>query len=214
MNKMANTTIDLLRHGDVAGKSALYGHTDVALSDDGWQKMQSQTESLPIPDVIISSPLSRCYAFAKNTGNTKLIPVQTSNDLMECNFGRWDGVAFDDLHGNLQNEWPLLDAFWQSPSTNTPPQGEALAAMYQRVCKGFTDICQQYKGQRVLVVSHGGVIRQIVASILGIDWQGGDLYQQLSIEYASLTRIVILDVPNAKPILKFIGKPAPLESQF
>ena len=67
------TTIDLLRHGQTVADDILRGRIDVALSDNGYQQMQSSIaphcdEHFPWQHVI-SSPLKRCAAFAEDITN-------------------------------------------------------------------------------------------------------------------------------------------------
>jgi alpha-ribazole phosphatase len=203
-------TIDLLRHGKVAGEPALYGRTDVELSPFGQQQMLSQLGQLGSVEHIISSPLQRCYngaqAIAHNLKSqvtlTKLTPLQ------ECDFGAWDGIPF----AQLTQQWPQLDAFWQAPAINHLPGAESLADFHQRVISCWQQQILTLAKGHTLVVCHGGVIRQIIAHLLNLDWQSAQLYQQLAIGNGSLTRITLGDHANATPIIQFIGLPATEEA--
>ncbi len=58
-----NTTIDFLRHGEVAGGSYYRGSTNDPLTPKGWQQMNQAIANRQW-DHIISSPLNRClYRF-------------------------------------------------------------------------------------------------------------------------------------------------------
>ncbi|MDU0355965.1 alpha-ribazole phosphatase family protein [Paraglaciecola aquimarina] len=198
------TQIDLLRHGQVDGPAALYGRTDINLSEYGLKQMHRQVQQLEFPDNIISSPLRRCKEFAEEMAVDHRLPLMIEPGFQECNFGAWDGIQFDDK----SQQWPLMSSFWQDPSANTPPQGESLHTFHTRVISAWHTLIAQYAEQYSLVVCHGGVIRQILAHLLPVDWQDGQWYSQLNIGYASLTRITIPAFEGAQPIVNFIGLPA------
>lgn len=197
------TVFNLLRHGQVTGPAALNGKTDIALSKQGWQNMQTQLQHTAPPGIIISSPLARCAAFADNLALQLKLPVQVEQDLQECDFGEFDGIAFDEL----SEQWLQLADFWQHPYNNTLPNGESLQAFHERVAKVWQRLLAQHKGQNNLLICHGGVIRQILAQVLPVDWKNGAWYSQLNIGYASLTRITVADHPEATPRVEFIGRP-------
>jgi len=62
--------LDLLRHGETTLSHTLRGHTDDELTEKGWLQMQSTIQQYVAGgtnwDVIFSSPLQRCHAFAIN----------------------------------------------------------------------------------------------------------------------------------------------------
>ena len=81
------TTIDLLRHGEVAGKPALYGETDVPLSDNGLQQMMSQLPHVCSADRLTSSPLQRCRKGAVALSEALAAPLSLMSGIAECRFG-------------------------------------------------------------------------------------------------------------------------------
>jgi alpha-ribazole phosphatase len=220
-----DTLIDLVRHGQIDGPSALYGLTDVALTEQGWQQLQQATAAItPTPQRIISSPLQRCADFAHHyarygarIGNQdekphKPLPLQIEADLREYHFGDWDGIPFEQLFGAPQDNpagWTALDAFAQAPAINTPPNAETLQQMYERVQLCWQRLLQELAGQHSLIICHGGVIRMILALLLPLDWRDGRLFSLLNIGYASRTRIRIGRHTGAQPVVEFIGIPAP-----
>ena len=205
-NVYQSATIDLLRHGAVAGDAGLYGHTDIPVSESGRQQMlQSVNIDLQYQQVI-SSPLQRCLRFAKDYSQRQSLSLKVEPLLQEMNFGVWDGQTFD----QLQPCWVDLEQFWQSPATVTPPNGESLPAFHDRVAQIWPLLLQQCCGTQSLVVTHAGVIRMILAQLLCVDWQSADYYQRLRIDYGSITRIHVLYTENGiYPQIRFIGRPSP-----
>lgn len=201
---MTAKTFTLLRHGKVNGLPALYGHTDIALSEQGYADLAAAiatTHARDPIDIIISSPLIRCAAVAHAFATEHKIPLQLEPQLKEMHFGHWDGVAFDHLGDN----WPELEAFWHSPSVIAPPAGETLEVFAQRVIQSWEWLAKNNSGQHQLIVCHGGVIRIILAHILQIDWRNASWFKQLHIAYSSSTRIEIDDHTGAQAQIKWIG---------
>lgn len=186
--------IFLLRHGQVDGPAALYGVTDIPSTQDGQDKVIVQLTRLHTEaalDAVFTSPKLRCCAPATQVCDSAKIPLIINPELAEIDFGIWDGVAFDawDEHFRScpEDAWPLLTRYYQAPLTTTAPQGEALADFATRVNTGFSDIIRQaqlHNFTRLAVLCHGGVIRTLLATILGIPLSG-KLFSQLQIDYAS-----------------------------
>ncbi|GAC31315.1 histidine phosphatase family protein [Paraglaciecola polaris] len=201
---LAKTTIfNLLRHGQVNGPAALYGKTDIPLSEQGWRSMRAQIKQTSRPDIIITSPRLRCVEFAKQMATELDIPLRIEDPLQECHFGRYDGVPFDDL----TDQWLALSTFWDDPFHCTLPEAETLDAFHRRVAHCWQRLGTELQGQNCLLICHGGVIRQILAEVLSADWQQGDWYSKLQVGYASLTRITVAEYANAAPVVNFIAKP-------
>lgn len=194
-----------IRHGKINGPAALYGTTDVALSIRGQQELLAGLARLhqetPI-DYIFSSPLQRCAKIAEEFAAHHQLPISIMAELQECNFGDWDGVDFN----VLQNQWPQLEQFWQSPLRSTPPNGENLQIFSSRVNDAWKDIQTHQYCEHTLILCHGGSIRMVIAALLNIPLESA-LFRQLHIDYCSHTRIDINDHPEAKPIIRWIGAP-------
>ena len=176
--------IDLLRHGEVEGKPCFRGHTDEPLSDVGRQQILSALDNYKT-DVVISSPLKRCAEIANEWSKQNNIPLTEKNDFMEINFGDWDGLTPDEIKITHEEE---LNNFWNNPVQNTPPNGETLLDFQTRVIRGWDSLIKDNKNKNILLVTHGGVIRMIIAHVLSIP-----LEKLLSIEspLASMSRIRI-----------------------
>ncbi|MEN0039539.1 MAG: histidine phosphatase family protein [Cellvibrio sp.] len=201
---MSDRKITLVRHGKVNGKAALYGHTDIELSEQGKLDLRNTMEHVhqdSAIDRILSSPLTRCAALATEFSLQHQIPLHIEPELMEMHFGKWDGIAFDELG----DEWVNLENFWQTPHSAQPPGGESLNDFAQRVITAWELLLSNDGYQHQLVLCHGGVIRIIIAHILQLDWRNPALFRQLQIDYASHTRIDISSFPNALPLVRWIG---------
>ena len=197
------TVFNLLRHGQINGPAAIYGKTNVLLSEQGRRAMHAQVQQINRPDIIVTSPLSRCLVFAEQLANELDVPLIVEDALQECDFGLYDGVPFDDL----REQWLALSNFWENPFDCTLPAAETLEVFHQRVINCWQRLSTELIGQNNLLICHGGVIRQILADALSSNWQQGAWYSKLQVGYASLSRISIAEYEQANPVVDFIAKP-------
>ena len=156
--------VELLRHGEVDGGSRFRGHTDDALTSIGLQQMRAATDGRHW-DRVISSPLVRCAAFAKEYARRYSTPLSFDARLMEMHFGDWEGRTAAEL---MQTDANALTRFWNDPLHNTPPGGEPLVQFQTRVLDAWNDIVTEYPAQRVLIVTHGGVIRVLLCHVFEV----------------------------------------------
>ena len=177
------TQIDFIRHGEPLGGRRYRGQIDDPLSETGWQQMWQSVGAVIPWQQIVTSPLSRCQAFAAALAERHALPLAIDARLMEIGFGVWEGRSAEQLHA----EDPLqIERFYHDPINARPNNAEPLADFHARVVAGFNDLIQTYQGQQVLVVSHAGVMRAVVAHVLGAPLES--LYR-IDVAYAAITRV-------------------------
>ncbi len=152
--------LDLLRHGETELGGGLRGSLDDALTARGWEQMHTAVEQGGPWDCLVSSPLQRCARFAEQLGARLGVPVQLDKDLQELHFGAWEGRSAAAL---MDTDAEALGQFWADPYAFTPPEGEPMLAFSSRVLAAVEHLHSAYAGQRVLLVSHGGVMRLLLA---------------------------------------------------
>lgn len=157
------TIVDLIRHGEPVGGSKYRGHIDDPLSEKGWKQMRDAVEGHSPWNSIISSPLSRCSAFAHEMGEKHGLDVREDERLKEIGFGDWEGKTKDQISAESPT---ALSSFYDDPITNRPPGAETLAGFNARIGEAWNDLVNQYAGQHVLLVGHAGVIRMTLLHIL------------------------------------------------
>lgn len=183
---MTTTLIDLIRHGEPEGGQMFRGSKDDPLSEKGWQQMRAAVNRQDRWDVIISSPMARCRHFAKELAAHQGLPLHIEDRLREIGFGEWEGLTADQVQKQYGDQ---LNKFWQDSVNFIPPGAEPVPAFYRRVLAGFEHWQNALAGQRVLVVCHGGVIRMVLASILGIPLETS--FTGFAVPYACRSRIQI-----------------------
>ena len=180
--------IVLLRHAhSVANeKNLLAGRTaGITLSKTG----KAQAEELVVRlgatkfDEVAISPLQRCRETIDPwlAADGAKSPVVIDELVSEVDYGNWSGKTLASLR--RKSQWKVVQDF---PSQMIFPEGESLLEMQGRALSGFYRLNAVKGKDPRLLVSHGDVIKSIVAHCLGMHL---DQFQRLVIEPASLTII-------------------------
>jgi alpha-ribazole phosphatase len=157
--------LDLLRHGETELGGGLRGSLDDALTEKGWAQMHAAVVEQGPWDRLVSSPLQRCARFAEKLGAQLGLPVQLDKDLQELHFGAWEGQSAAAL---MDTDAEALGLFWADPYSFTPPEGEPVVDFSMRVLAAVERLQATYAGERVLLISHGGVMRLLLAQARGL----------------------------------------------
>ncbi|USD63984.1 histidine phosphatase family protein [Vibrio sp. SCSIO 43136] len=195
--------VTLVRHQKVMGDAALNGHTDAKVDQHLHKQLADAIATIyPNIDEVMTSPLSRCYETAANLASSLAVPCTVDTQFREISFGDFDGVAFH----QLQQQWPLLEAYWEAPASNTLPNGEPLIDFKHRVQNAWQALVDELvnsERQHSVLVCHGGVIRMILADVLALDATNPKLFSSLAIENGSLTELEIY--PATPPVIRILS---------
>lgn len=181
---MTSTTIDLIRHGEPLGGKKYRGQLDDPLSETGWRQMWDAVGEFSGWHRLVTSPLSRCAAFAQALHEKWAIPLSQDPRLMEVGFGAWEGRTAEELQ---RADPGVVAAFRCDPLGSRPAGAEPLGDFYDRVSAAWDDLLAAHEGRHLLVVCHAGVIRMVLARVLGIPL--ANIYH-IQVSTAGLTRIV------------------------
>lgn len=177
------TTVDLLRHGEPVGGRKYRGQLDDPLSERGWEQMRAAVGDHRPWDRIITSPLSRCRAFAEELAARTGLPLAIEPRFRELGFGEWEGRTAEEL---LARDPQILVRFWQDPLNHTPPGAEPLTAFRERVLAAWEEWLGSQAGGHLLVITHAGVIRLLVSHVLDMPL---DRLFRIQVPNAGLTRL-------------------------
>ena len=177
--------IVLIRHAHSTANAAavLSGQMpNVHLSKSGLEQAERLAErlgKLTISQVQLS-PMDRCTEtlapwLAKYGKN---VTVLTEPNLIEVDYGKWSGKKLSTL--SRAKLWRKVQG---QPSAVTFPEGESLAQMQVRAMKTVHDFFASDL-ELTIMVSHGDVIKAIVASSIGMHL---DDFQRIVIDPASIT---------------------------
>ena len=186
-DERVTTLIDLMRHGEPVGGSRYRGQMDDPLSATGWEQMRQAVGNHHPWEVIVSSSLSRCLAFAEELGERHGIPVEAEPRLQEIGFGAWQGKTKDEIS---RYDPGLLQRFYRDPMNNRPEDAEGLAEFRTRISSAWNDILNRHAGKHILLICHAGVIRMALSLILDIPLS--NLFR-IKVANAGITRIECLE---------------------
>ncbi|WP_298607826.1 histidine phosphatase family protein [uncultured Thiothrix sp.] len=179
-----STFIDLLKHGQVATPSLFSAPPDEPLGMDGWKQLTLATQQ-GAWDVIYTSTTRRCHDFARLLAqrlNCEFVPDER---FCELNFGSWVGLTQEEI---FARDPELLQQYYFQPRRFIAPNGESMDYFMWRVAEAWADLLEAQQGKRVLILTHTGVIRAIIAKALDL------LYQKslrFAVHSASFTRLQI-----------------------
>jgi len=161
--------IILVRHGRTAwhAEGRYAGTTDVPLDEVGIQQADRVADRLKSAkiDVVFSSPLSRCLELAGKVADSHGLEVVVDDRLRELDLGRWDGEMLEDI---VKRDGEILKRWTKDPTSVTIPGGESLMAVQERSMDWLNEASARYGDGLLLASSHGGPIRAIVTSVIGL----------------------------------------------
>jgi alpha-ribazole phosphatase len=205
----------LVRHGltDWNTQQRFCGHRDIPLSLQGraqalWLAEQLQKEMI---SAIYTSDLVRARETAEIIAQqrTPAVQIRVSAAWRELDFGDWEGLTYAQIAEHSQDQL----GFFTDPEQYSPPNGEPVAQMQQRVKDGLSAIVHSDDlpaAGEVVIVSHAGPLRVMLCILLGIPLKR---QWQLRLDPGSLSAIDLLpvhesSVPQAILVLLNVQRPA------
>jgi alpha-ribazole phosphatase len=185
----------LVRHGqtDWNMQQRFCGRSDIPLSAQGrvqatWLAEQLQNETIA---AFYTSDLVRARETAEIIARQRIpaVPVRASAAWRELDFGDWEGLTYAQITEQFKDRL----SFFTDPEHSSPPNGESQAHLQQRVKDALAAIVHSDvspAGDMVLV-SHGGPLRILLCSILGMPVQH---QWRLRLDHGSLSAIDFLPV--------------------
>ena len=168
------TRLIVIRHGhayinDGDPDAPMAGCTDVPLSPRGRlqiKRLRSRLANAAGFDAIYSSPLSRASETAQVLADAGLGPLRLCPALREINCGEVDGLPLREV----QNAFPELwrENVRQVRADFRWPGGESYREFRERCLSAIQAIAAEHRSGRVAIVTHAGVISQVIGSIHGL----------------------------------------------
>ncbi len=191
----------LVRHGEPedAARGRCYGKLDVGLSELGREQVRQTArwlEKIPIM-AIYTSPRRRARESAAIIATQKrLADVRVEDRLCEIDFGEFEGMTYDELAMHYPEEYL---AWMNRPTEVIFPGGESFEQMRDRVTCATTQIRASHTAQTVVLVTHGGVNRIILAESLRMESR--DIFR-LDQTYAGISMI---DYYDGTPLVRLVN---------
>jgi alpha-ribazole phosphatase len=184
----------LVRHGETMWnrEKRFCGHQDVALSPLGEAQARWAGEQLCDSPVVAlySSDLQRAHQTAEIIARNCSAPptIKSSPAWRELFFGAWEGLTYPQIVSRFPDQ---LD-FFTDPMQVSPPDGESLATLLQRVQAAFAQLTQDalsLPSGDIVLVSHQGPLRVLVCCMLSMPL---DHHWQLRFDHGSLSALDFL----------------------
>lgn len=147
----------LVRHGETEWNRLhrIQGRTDIPLNDTGRRQARATADLLATRDwdAVVASPLSRAVETARIIAARLGLPEPATVDaIAERNYGKAEGMTDADLR-------------WDFPGDTPVPGRESREEVAARALPALIEIAEAHPDESVIVVSHGGVIRSVLAAI-------------------------------------------------
>ncbi len=219
------TEIVLVRHGEsqpaVEGQPfpTLDGHGDPALSGEG--RLQAERVGARLAAEVVHAVyvtnLRRTLETAQPLLDHLGLDHRVEPDLREVFLGEWEGGL---LRQKVSDADPIALAMFEQQRWDVIPGAEPATEFSVRVRAGMQRIADGHPGQRVVVVSHGGTIGELLAQATG-----SEPWAFVGADNASISHLVVtgerwvlrrfndtahLGDPHPRPDLP-VGGPAPPE---
>ena len=161
------TRIWLVRHGATEWNidKRAQGQADIALTDLGRRQAKEVAAALsPFKlDAVASSDLIRASDTARAIGEEQGLEVSTDPAFREIDQGEWEGLPV----AEIKRRWP--DLWGEARHYKARPGGESPQQVRARALEGLKRLVEAHPRGSVVVVSHGGTMRWLVAEAFGYD---------------------------------------------
>jgi len=166
------TELVLIRHGetDMNRELRFQGHVDVALNATGLEQARRLAARMAgeSAHALYASDLLRAQQTARPIGASLVLQPVADSGLREQSFGRLDGMKVDDIKQQHPEHW---EAWARFEADFAMPEGESTRQFHTRVMHAVYRLAAQHRGQKLVLVTHGGVLDMVyrTARSLGLD---------------------------------------------
>jgi probable phosphoglycerate mutase len=179
----------LIRHGqtDWNAEYRYQGQIDIPLNDTGRQQAGRLARRLAgrQVDALYASDLSRAFETAEIIGQAMGIEPLADKRLRELGFGAIEGLTFDEARVRYPDEMQA----WLDDHTPLP-DAEPPDTFCERVQSLLEDLRQRHDGQVVVLVGHGGPLRELLRLALSLPPEGRWYFEMSNV---SLTELLVYE---------------------
>jgi broad specificity phosphatase PhoE len=180
----------LMRHGETPWnrEGRVMGRNPVELDSHGRAQVAWIVDFVRAikPDLIVTSPLVRARQSAEiiAAGLGGGVPIREDRQIAEVEYGRWEGMTYEDL---IVDEDYLR--YSEEPILSSTPGGECIGEVQARGVEAVMRTLGETDGRRVLFVSHGDIIRTIIAHFVGTELAH---FRRIRVDNATFSAIQIV----------------------
>lgn len=197
------TRLLLVRHSqpNEEARGRCYGTLDIGLSVRGQRRAQMLARTLDrIPlSAVYSSPRERAVETAAPLAAVHGLTPIVDEALREIDFGDFEGRSYEEIergHPELYRQW------METPTLVQFPGGESYTTLRVRALAAMGAIRARHQGETAAVVSHGGVLRAMLAECLSMP---DEAIFRLEQSYGAIS---IVDWIDSVPLVRLLnGQP-------
>jgi alpha-ribazole phosphatase len=185
--------LTLIRHTSLQIEPGIcYGQSDIDVAASFATEVANAQKKLAEMtfDAVYTSPLQRCVKLAEALNLGDLVE---DHRLKELNFGDWELLVWDDIPRDIFDDWA------HDYANKAPPNGETFSQLQQRSINFLDEMLNKHLSENILVISHGGLIRALLAHVLNMELKG--LFR-FTIDHGSVTQ---LDFSQKVPKITFVN---------
>lgn len=196
----------IIRHGqtDWNIEKKIQGRQDIPLNERGRYQADCLSKAMKNRPVtaVFSSPQIRAMETAEAVAASSGAPVIPVKNLMEINYGSWEGKTEEEL---LKEDRTLYEAWWSHPAETAPPEGESISQVNERCRQAWKEIRPQLTGDAA-IVAHGGLLAHFLEQLLGSESPAASTVAHnasiTTVEYEPETgKFVLLDFDDYRHLL-------------
>lgn len=159
----------LVRHGECQGntENRFRGRSDFPLNETGLYQAEEVAEALSGFDVraVYTSPLQRSFQTARTIAKKHDLHPVPEEGINNIRLGPWEGQPKDEIRDTFPEQW----AIWkENPEALELENAEKLSDVQLRSLEAVQKIYQTHREGSVVLVSHRGVIKPLLAGLLEI----------------------------------------------
>jgi len=163
------TELILIRHGETDWNRELrfQGQIDVPLNAIGFEQARRVAEHLAGESVqhLVCSDLLRTRQTAEAPSRQLTLTAAADPGLREQAFGVVEGMRADEIQQQFPQAWARWSEFDADYAFDG---GESTRIFHARVMAALRRLAQERQGQRLVVVTHGGVLDMVYRSAMGL----------------------------------------------
>ncbi len=164
------TEVTFIRHGQTEWNTQKreMGHLDSPLTKKGEKQAAALAERLKGYkfSALYSSDLGRAFQTAQYISMAINLPIITDKELRERNMGIFQGHTRKEMAELYPTEWSLYNS--ESKFDYVIPQGESQRERYERSVRVFNRLANQHPEEKIVIISHGGILRGIFEYVLNL----------------------------------------------
>ncbi|MBM2623084.1 histidine phosphatase family protein [Actinoplanes sp. LDG1-06] len=157
--------IVLIRHGQTewSANGRHTSYTDLDLTEEGERQARAVADRVKDRQfvAVISSPRHRALRTAELAG---LTVTETTDDLVEWNYGEYEGITSAEIHQTDPDWWLFRDG---------APGGESPAQISERIDRVLGKVRPMLDQGDVALIGHGHALRVVGARWIGMPAEGG-----------------------------------------